>query len=37
MEMGGLSLMGIIAWFVWGFVMGSGWWLANRVWPKVFG
>jgi hypothetical protein len=37
MDMGGLSLMGIIVWIAWGFFMGSGWWLANRVWSKVFG
>jgi hypothetical protein len=34
---GGLTLMGLLVWFVWGFFMGSGWWLANKLWTRLFG
>lgn len=31
-----LSLISVLTMFVFGFVMGLGWWLVNRILNKVF-
>jgi len=34
---GNLSIIGIIIWILWGFFMGTGWWIANRILGRIFG
>lgn len=34
---GALSLIGIIEVVCFGFFMGIGWWVANRILSKIFG